>query len=511
MPLTQRLIFAALSGVLLAAAFPPYHLPYFLPLAVTALLKALEGATPRQGFYIGVLSSGIHTGATLFWLANLFASAVVPLCAIVAFFPILFCTLWPWLASPRAARDPLRRVSRFAGAKGVMAAVFWVGLEFYRAELFALNFGWSTLGYCVAGRPVFTPLAASFGVYGISFLAFFLGTLKGRALALATTLWAVACVVPLSAPQPERPLRVLLVQAYGDEEALFKLSAPPVGAAGLPSVASSATKGVPPMKNPHGPKGPSQPQARQSPRSHRGDEDLEVILWPEHAFHSDPRVPGKLKFENYWPRLQALAQKNNAHLIFGAHVATGADSDKQYENSAFVLNPQGELIGVHAKNHPVHFVTDGIASQTAKAIPTTLGRLGVPICFDNDYPEVDRRLVQDGAEVLLVPNMDPNEWGSVQHAQHSLLFAMRAMENGRWLARADVDGGTSAVAPNGVEIAHVKNGEPQTLKVTLGRTSHQTLYSLGGWIFGPLCLIGAVSVVVFSCARRVFNKRAPVE
>ena len=76
MPLTRRLLFAALSGVLLAAAFPPYHLPYFLPLAIAALLKALEGATPRQGFYIGVLSSGIHTGATLFWLANLFASAV---------------------------------------------------------------------------------------------------------------------------------------------------------------------------------------------------------------------------------------------------------------------------------------------------------------------------------------------------------------------------------------------------------------------------------------------------
>ena len=448
MPLTQRLIFAALSGVLLAAAFPPYHLPYFLPLAIAALLKALEGATPRQGFYIGVLSSGIHTGATLFWLANLFASAVVPLCAIVAFFPILFCTLWPWLGK----KLPLW-----------CAAVLWVGLEFYRAELFALNFGWSTLGYCVAGRPVFTPLAASFGVYGISFLAFFLGTLKGRALALATTLWAVACVVPLSAPQPERPLRVLLVQAYGDEEALFKLSEP--------------------------------------------HEDLEVILWPEHAFHSDPRVPGKLKFENYWPRLQALAQKNNAHLIFGAHVATGADSDKQYENSAFVLNPQGELIGVHAKNHPVHFVTDGIASQTAKAIPTTLGRLGVPICFDNDYPEVDRRLVQDGAEVLLVPNMDPNEWGSVQHAQHSLLFAMRAMENGRWLARADVDGGTSAVAPNGVEIAHVKNGEPQALKVTLGRTSHQTLYSLGGWLFGPLCLIGSVGLLTRAFLDQIGRRR----
>jgi apolipoprotein N-acyltransferase len=248
--------------------------------------------------------------------------------------------------------------------------------------------------------------------------------------------------------------------------------------------------------------------------SHLPSSHSDIILWPEHAFRSDPRVAGRLKFENYWPRLQALARESNAHLIFGAHVSKGT-GEKDYENAAFALHPSGELAGIHAKNHPVHFITDGIASSTAKAIPTVLGRLGVSICFDNDYPEVDRKLVQDGAEVFLVPNMDPDEWGAVQHAQHRLLFAMRAMENGRWLARADVAGGTSATAPNGVEVAHMKNGEPQTLKVTIGRTSSRTLYSLGGWLFGPLCLIsgliGTVLEVAFSCARGVFQKRSSVE
>ncbi len=440
MALLQRLLWALLSGVLLAVAFPPYHLPYLLPVAVAALLKALDGATPRQGFYVGVVSAGIHIGATLFWLVNLFSSAVVPLCAIVAVFPILFCTLYPVLVRGKGQ-----------AWVQVLAPILWVGLEFYRAELFVLNFGWPTLGYAVAGRPVFAPLAATLGVYGISFLAFFLGAFKGRALAVATVLWGVACLIHLPAPLPERPLTVLLVQApSGDEEALFDLTR---------------------------------------------EAQTDVILWPEHAFHSDPRKPGRLKFDNYWPRLVALAKETKAHLIFGAHVIKGPDPDKNYENVAMVLSPDGTLAGIHAKNHPVHLLTDGIASTSAKAIPTTLGRLGVPICFDNDYPEVDRKLVHDGAEVFLVPNMDPNEWGPVQHAQHSLLFAMRAMENGRWLARADVDGGTSAVAPNGVEVAHVKNSEPQTLTVSVGRTQHRTLYSLGGWIFGPLCLIGTVGLL----------------
>ncbi|MCX6365286.1 MAG: hypothetical protein NTX57_01050 [Armatimonadetes bacterium] len=451
MALMRRLLFGALSGVLLAAAFPPYHLPYFLPLAIAALLAALQGATPRQGFYIGIISSGIHTGATLFWLSNLFAAAVAPLCAILSFFPILFCTLWPWLQK----KLPLW-----------CAAILWVGLEFYRAEPFVLNFGWPTLGYAVAGRPVFAPFAATLGVYGISFLAFLLGTLKGRTLIIATVLWAVACLVRLPAPSPERPLTITLVQAT-DEETLFQLSS---------KLPSSHPKG-----------------SLLGGRAGVGGPD--IILWPEHAFRSDPRVAGRLKFENYWPRLTALARESKAHLIFGAHVSKGT-GEKDFENAAFVLQPNGELAGIHSKNHPVHFITDGIASTTAKAIPTALGRLGVPICFDNDYPQVDRKLVQDGAEVFLVPNMDPDEWGDVQHAQHRLLFAMRAMENGRWLARADVAGGTSTTAPNGVEVAHMKNGEPQTLKVTIGRTSSRTLYSLGGWLFGPLCLVVSMGLII---------------
>lgn len=459
MRIERRLLVAALAGALLAAAFPPYHLPYFLPLAMALLLHALDGATPRQGFYLGIVSSGIHLGATLFWLSNLFASAVAPLCAILALFPIAFCTLYPLLNPPSLAGLPLAP-SGFA--KGVGGCVLWVGLEYFRAELFVLNFGWSTLGYAVAGRPAFAPLAATLGVYGISFLVVLIASLRGWVRWVGMLLWAVACLIRLPAPAPLEPLTVRLVQAFADEEGLYELS---VG--------------------PH----------------------TDLLLWPEYALDTDPRGA------KTWERLQAVAQNNQSVFLFGAKDTKTSPDKDQYFNTAFVLGPDGTLLGTHPKNHPVHFVKDGLPGTSAKAIPTPLGRLGVAICFDNDYPDVDRRLAQDDAEVFLVPNMDPAEWGPIQQAQHRLLFAMRAMENGKWLARADVAGGTSVVAPNGVETVRVKNGNPGSLTATVGRVRGQSLYTQLGWVFGPLCLIlsllwGATCLSSAVLASRFFPKRS---
>ena len=144
------------------------------------------------------------------------------------------------------------------------------------------------------------------------------------------------------------------------------------------------------------------------------------------------------------------------------------------------------------KNHPVHFIRDGVAGTQARAIATPLGRLGVAICFDMDYPDVARQLAQDGACAFLVPNDDPPEWGPTQREQHRLLFQMRAAECGRWLARADIAGGTSAAAPTGQEIARVRTTEPAALDVVIGREYGKTVYVRGGWRFGPLCLLTSV-------------------
>jgi predicted amidohydrolase len=97
----------------------------------------------------------------------------------------------------------------------------------------------------------------------------------------------------------------------------------------------------------------------------------------------------------------------------GVHVAWGA-----YErgpgrgvvlNAAVLAGPAGDVLGVYRKTHP--FCTE-LRSRGGWVTPgdqvcvadTALGRIGMIICFDGDYPELSRITAVRGAEVLLRPS-----------------------------------------------------------------------------------------------------------
>lgn len=441
-------------GALLAASFPPYGLPYLLPVGFALLLYQLRGRlTPRLGFYVGFACGAVYFGATIFWLFNLFGAAAISLIAIAACFPGLFAALLVWLRQ-RLPCLPL----------WLLAATLWTGVEYYRSEPFVLNFGWMGFGYGLVEFALAAKIASWVGSYGVTFLVAALGGLVadawiGRRYAYYTGLiavWIAFLMILLPVPRMEREMRVRLVQANSDDEDdLFYWSKPP---AGLHTAA---------------------------------------ILWPEYSLTSDPQREPKL-----WAKVQAVARDNRSVFIFGAKDKIDSKDEAAFRNTAFVLGPDGQLLGKHVKNHTVHFIRDGVAGTESTAIQTPAGRLGVAICFDMDYPDVARRLAQDGAEVFIVPNDDPPEWGPIQRAQHRLMFEMRAAECGRWLARADVAGGTSVAMPNGRQLVQSSTSGAMAFDVGVGRSSARTPYVRGGWRFGPLCLWASIGLVAWAILRR---------
>jgi apolipoprotein N-acyltransferase len=466
-------------GALLAACFPPFSLSFLLPLPIALLIRLLRGVTVRQAFYIGLPCGLVFYSITLCWLANIFQAAAISLWAIAAFYPALFAALFVWL---RGRFPPF--------PEWLLAALVWTGVEYFRSEIMWPTFAWMGLGYSLVNAPVLAAVASWLGSYGLSFVvvafggalassfspvpsegeqsarpaslfARFPGALKDRKagrVGLLLAGWLFLWLLPRHTPSPASPIQVRLVQADSeDDENLFALS-------------------------------------QTAPGAH-----VDIIVWPEYSFLSDPRQNPKL-----WPKLMQVAREHRCYLLFGAKDPFDTLSEDHYRNTAFLLSPAGEIVGKHVKNHPVHFFRDGVAGTEARAIHTDLGLIGVGICFDMDYGDVARRLTASGAAALLVPSDNPQEWGPLQHLQHRQLFQMRAIECGRWLATADVAGSTFVVAPTGAITTSISTPQPTALNASIGRETGRTVYIRGGWRFGPLCLLA----LALLCAGTLLPNRA---
>ena len=97
-------------------------------------------------------------------------------------------------------------------------------------------------------------------------------------------------------------------------------------------------------------------------------------------------------------------------------------------NAAVLINPKGELVGVHHKMHipgeEKHYFMPGSTCDTYK---TDIGNIGMSICYDGQFPEFTRSLALKGAEILcMIWNM-PSFSNPPELLEH--ITATRAAEN----------------------------------------------------------------------------------
>ena len=117
-------------------------------------------------------------------------------------------------------------------------------------------------------------------------------------------------------------------------------------------------------------------------------------------------------------------------------------------NSCAVVNPDGELVSVYRKIHLFDVDIPGGATlmesaatspgREVLAVDTSIGKVGLSICYDLRFPELYRQLSLDmGAEVLVVPAAFTAHTGAAHW--HTLLRA-RAIENQCWVLAAGQTG-----------------------------------------------------------------------
>ena len=121
-------------------------------------------------------------------------------------------------------------------------------------------------------------------------------------------------------------------------------------------------------------------------------------------------VPGKTS-----DKLSELAIKNQVVIVTTIFEKRAKGI---YHNTALVFDKDGSIAGTYRKMHipddpgfyEKYYFTPG--DQGFKPIDTSIGRLGVLICWDQWYPEAARIMALSGAELLLFPSAigwEPNE------------------------------------------------------------------------------------------------------
>ncbi len=161
--------------------------------------------------------------------------------------------------------------------------------------------------------------------------------------------------------------------------------------------------------------------------------------------------------------LSSLAAELGVHLVAGM-LETSSD-DGRFSNTLVAFNGSGALVAKYRKIHlydafgqkesdwvvagpieqPETFVIDGIT-------------VGLQTCYDVRFPEVTRRIVDAGADLVLLPS----EWvrGPLKEHHWRTLVTARALENTVYVAAADhappIGAGNSMIVdPMGVEIAAI--------------------------------------------------------
>jgi len=100
---------------------------------------------------------------------------------------------------------------------------------------------------------------------------------------------------------------------------------------------------------------------------------------------------------------QDLAAKHKVHILVGSGPLRKGDG--QYVNAAQLVTPEGSA-GVQEKLIMTPFERDwGITpGHPIRVFETALGKIGIAICYDSEFPLLVRGMAEAGAEVILIPS-----------------------------------------------------------------------------------------------------------
>lgn len=142
--------------------------------------------------------------------------------------------------------------------------------------------------------------------------------------------------------------------------------------------------------------------------------EAELVVFPETITTGfTPNMPIEAFYDMLKPipgahteKIQKLAKELNTHVIFPLYER---GENGIILNSSILIDDQGEILGNYRKTHP--FPTERLGGggwttpgEDTVVVETKLGKIGMIICYDGDFPELSRVLALKGAEIITRPS-----------------------------------------------------------------------------------------------------------
>ncbi len=183
----------------------------------------------------------------------------------------------------------------------------------------------------------------------------------------------------------------------------------------------------------------------------------------------------------------------------------------QFSNVAVLIGPNGRILGEQAKMVPLPFFDDGEPGRRQTVIHTKYGVVGTYVCYDGLFTDMPRHVVQDGAQILLVPNMDAQGWPAQERWQHADMAPFRSIELRRCAVRANGAGISQIIDATGRVTAR-RTGEAGS-GVVLGDVyllSQQTPFVRGGYLLPPAAGVIFILLLIWMIIWQFVRRREAI-
>jgi apolipoprotein N-acyltransferase len=465
---------ALAAGAVPVLAFPAPAWWWLAWVCLVPLLLVLRASpTARESTIRGWWVGAGYIAFSGYWLAPVTGPALV----LVAFGPGLLWAPWGWAAWRMLAGRPPPRL--LLGALLVLPSG-WVAVEAVRSWQ-SLGGPWALLGVSQWNQPALMASAALGGVWLTSFLVVAVNValvglfLTGRAavrLVLSVLALSAFAVGPVwgaasPAPGPGDVVRVGIVQP---------------GAMG-------------------GPAGRLERQVRLTENLAREQPDL--VVWGESSVGNDlSRSPALVR------ELVGLSRTTGADVLVNVDART---ADGRILKTSVLVTPDG-LDGRYVKTRLVPFGEYiplrralGWVAHLSEATGIDRGRgdgpvllrsgevtFGPLICFESTFPDMARRQVGLGSELLVYQTASTTFQGTWAQPQHAAVAGVRAVETGLPVVHVALTGTTAVYDEEGQLLLWVTPGERTSAVVDLTLSDAQPPYVVAGdWV-----LVLAATVIV---------------